>query len=296
MPLAGPVAVRHARQEKAEPPLPDAAAAQKERSADWQLEENVRLNEEFADAPELHLSSADLEDLGPRVRAVSGESWASTGSQANFAKPEETLLIFDWDDTICPSFWVKYMQCASYDSLGPERQDLKDALDEIAAKAEELLTSAKAYGKVVIVTNAETGWIELSCKRWLPSLQPVVQEIECLSARSTWEPSGLKSPFQWKAREFEDVIDKFYSKRLHQSWKNVVSIGDSPHERQALQQATLGSVCRKKMRCRTKTIKLKVRPQASELIQELVTLTANLEQLVCHDDSLDIVLLSTDNA
>jgi len=94
----------------------------------------------------------------------------------------------------------------------------------------------------------------------------------------------------------KDVIDKFYSKRLHQSWKNVISIGDSPHERQALQQATLGSVCRKKMRCRTKTIKLKVRPQASELIQELVTLTANLEQLVCHDDSLDIVLLSSEHA
>jgi len=256
----------------------------------------VRLNTEFAEAPaegaapELHLTPADLDDLGPRVRALSSESCASTGSQANFATPEETLLIFDWDDTLCPSYWVKSVQCASYESMGPDREDVKDALAQIAAHAADLLTAAEQYGKVVIVTNAETGWIELSCKRWLPSLQPIVEKIECLSARSTWEPSGLKSPFQWKAREFEDVIEKFYSKRLHQSWKNVVSIGDSPHERQALQQATRGSVSSKKLKCRTKTIKLKVRPLAAELLQELATLSQNLEQLVCHDDSLDIVI------
>ena len=38
---------------------------------------------------------------------MSSESAASTGSQANFARPEETLIIFDWDDTLCPSYWVK---------------------------------------------------------------------------------------------------------------------------------------------------------------------------------------------
>lgn len=163
----------------------------------------------------------------------------------------------------------------------------KALLDQIAAHSAELLKSAEKYGKVVIVTNAETGWIELSCKRWLPSLEQVVSKIDTFSARSTWEPSGLKSPFQWKAKEFEAVIDRFY---LARSWKNVISIGDSPHERQALQTATLGSVCRKKLRCRTKTIKLKVRPMAEELIQELATLSENLESLVFHDDSLDIVI------
>ena len=38
------------------------------------------------------------------------------------------------------------------------------------------------------------------------------------------------------------VIERFYSKRLHQSWKNVLSIGDSPHERDALIRATCGSL------------------------------------------------------
>ena len=41
---------------------------------------------------------------------MSSESAASTGSQANFARPEETLIIFDWDDTLCPSYWVKQVR------------------------------------------------------------------------------------------------------------------------------------------------------------------------------------------
>merc|ERR1719253_1799838 len=223
---------------------------------------------------------------------MSSESACSTGSQLNFAKPEETRIILDWDDTLCPSYWVKQ---AGLTQLSPSGVPLhfdqySRELLAVADAAEAALCEAERAGKVVIVTNAETGWIELSCRRWLPSLEPLVNKIDCFSARSTWEPSGLKSPFQWKAREFEAVIDRFYSRRLHQSWKNVISIGDSPHERQALQTATLGSVCRKKLRCRTKTIKLKVRPMAEELIQELATLSENLEQLVTHDDSLDIVI------
>jgi hypothetical protein len=235
-----------------------------------------------------------LRDLGPRVRAMSSESAASTGSQANFARPEETLIIFDWDDTLCPSYWVKQVGLTQ---LGPDGipvlyEEYRPLLRELMEVAEASLSAAERAGKVVIVTNAETGWIELSCKRWLPDLLPVLDRFDIISARSTWEPTGLKQPVQWKSKEFEKVISKFYTQRLHQSWKNVLSIGDSPHERDALRTATRGGLHtdRRKKRCRTKTIKFKVRPTAEELVQELCTLAESMEYLVCHDDHLDICL------
>ena len=34
--------------------------------------------------------------------------------------------------------------------------------------------------------SAETGWVELSCKRWLPDLWGFVQGLDVISARSTY--------------------------------------------------------------------------------------------------------------
>ena len=40
----------------------------------------------------------------------------------------------------------------------------------------------------------------------------------------------------WKAHAFGDVIKDFYGE--HRSWKNVISIGDAPHEREAVFRCT----------------------------------------------------------
>jgi hypothetical protein len=162
-------------------------------------------------------------------------------------------------------------------------------LDEIAAAGEAALMRAEDRGRVVIVTNAEKGWIELSCRRWLPSLMPVLKRFECLSARSANERPNT-TPFHWKAQEFEKVIGNFYSP-AGKSWKNVLSIGDSPQDRDALRSVTslssLSAVCG---RCRTKTVKFQVRPSIDDLVTELCTLEKSFEFLVDHDGDLDIVI------
>jgi len=153
------------------------------------------------------------------------------------------------------------------------------------------LVTAHSLGRVVIVTNAEKGWVELSAQRWLPSLKWALDNlgVDVLSARSTWEPLGWTCPVDWKRKTFEQVIDDFYAQ--HQTWKNVLSVGDSPHEREALQRVTLqGPVTRQKRLCRTKTIKFKVRPTPSELVAQLIALYHHLEHVINHDEHLDITL------
>jgi hypothetical protein len=41
----------------------------------------------------------------------------------------------------------------------------------------QLLHRAMCFGEVVIVTNAETGWVELSAKRFLPGVVPLLAKI-----------------------------------------------------------------------------------------------------------------------
>ena len=86
--------------------------------------------------------------------------------------------------------------------------------------------------------------------------------------------------------EFARRIKDFYSGR---SWKNILSLGDSPHERQALHRATTPAVGPSK-HCRAKTLKFVVRPTPAEIIAQLDTVSGALEKLVNHNDSLDLAL------
>ncbi len=54
------------------------------------------------------------------------------------------------------------------------------------------------HGNVLIITNAETGWVELSCKKFMPRVQPYLQNLRVLSARSAFEALYPDSPSDWK--------------------------------------------------------------------------------------------------
>jgi hypothetical protein len=155
-------------------------------------------------------------------------------------------------------------------------------LAQVAAAAKAALHAAEGLGKVVIVTNAEDGWVDLSCRRWLPTLHPIVSKMDHVSARSTWEQVGLTQPVEWKAKEFDHIISTFYGDSQN---KNVVSIGDSPHDRAALQRAMSAHP-----NGRTKTVKVKIRPSPEELLGELEFLACTLDVLCWHDGGLDVAI------
>lgn len=86
----------------------------------------------------------------------------------------------------------------------PEK--FRQQLDEYAPWAMRTLEEAMKYGNVLIVTNAETGWIELNIEKFFPSWKTTVDRIPCQSARSTWEPTGCTLPVEWKVRSFSHEI------------------------------------------------------------------------------------------
>merc|ERR1719160_1844633 len=97
-----------------------------------------------------------------------------------------TLIILDWDDTLLPSTWL---QQHGLNIVGPllPTEEQRALLAQVAKFVIKTLRRAKKLGQVIIITNGEKGWVELSCSKFLPGVLPLLEGIKILSARSTYE-------------------------------------------------------------------------------------------------------------
>eukprot|EP00929_Paragymnodinium_shiwhaense_P014096 TRINITY_DN121988_c0_g1_i1.p1 TRINITY_DN121988_c0_g1~~TRINITY_DN121988_c0_g1_i1.p1 ORF type:complete len:306 (-),score=69.37 TRINITY_DN121988_c0_g1_i1:171-1088(-) len=204
--------------------------------------------------------------------------------RASRRKP--VLLIFDWDDTLLPSTFIQQNGL----KLTPESQPTPEQWEQLKANAlsvMELLSVAKQLGKVILVTNAERGWIELSCHKFMPWLTPMIESVKTLSARSEYEPHGVSSPFQWKYLAFAREMKIFLHviKDQGHTSADVVSVGDAGHERLALLRSsnTIDGI-------RPKSVKLVERPAVPLLAKQHELLRNCLRHIVKHDGPLDLCL------
>jgi hypothetical protein len=202
--------------------------------------------------------------------------------QLNLFTADQTLLIFDWDDTILPSTWIQRQGLRLDDASKPTLEQRRQ-LAAYAQYAIRTLRAAKRHGTVVMVTNAERGWIELSCRKFLPSLCPVIESIKILSARAAYEKPGVTLPSMWKSLAFRSEISNF-SKPLAPEWdRNIISFGDAMHERHAVFQVTSGM-----SNCHTKSFKFMEQPALEQLQKEHELIYWCLRHIVQHDGTLDL--------
>lgn len=222
--------------------------------------------------PEAECASSDDEREQDRPPAVGPVAFS----------PEETLLVFDWDDTLLPTTWLEREGLLLCDeAVASEEQ--RAQLQALADRAAATLAEAQRHGTVVIVTNASEGWVEDSCERFLPSLAPALRRLRIVSARAKYEKRGIRCPTAWKTMAFEWEVELFFGGFAEGARKNILSIGDSVHEHMALISAS-----RDLPGCRAKSLKLKERPSPEQLAEEQVLVEGTLEELVQHDGDLDV--------
>ena len=222
---------------------------------------------------------------------------------------ETTTIIFDWDDTLLPTSFlskkdprfgqstITTITCCFFQStittiLDYPAQLPQDVLDELETHQESVcavLVKAMQCGTVVIITNAETGWVELSAQRFMPRVAPLLAQICVFSARSTYEPMYPDNPLQWKVAAFEQLVGQTQPMNIVDTEENlmrsVISFGDSTHERDAVRKVTanLGSTF-------TKSVKFVERPNLEQLRRE-VDLVRNCLDYICGvRDHLDLML------
>ena len=216
------------------------------------------------------------------------------------------LILIDWDDTLCTS---TLMASLGYriDEQGPLPDELVSELADLQTSVIAMLEQAVRHGTVIIVTNAETGWVELSGKRFVPGITAALArlQIRVISARSTYESLCGANPSDWKTACFmQQVEDAKHALALAgdvDGTVDLLSIGDSYHEREAAHHVSYVAAKRRRespdagtTAGTVKTVKLMERPDISMLRRQCNLLAENMENICMHPESVDVNLIVDD--
>ncbi|EEQ97220.1 apicomplexan-conserved protein, putative [Perkinsus marinus ATCC 50983] len=231
-------------------------------------------------------NSFDSTEAGASTTSSSDSSREDSSDVINghYVNKEDTLIIFDWDDTIFPTRYLTVQWGLRVDGPSPPPA-LMAALNDYAVLVKDTLLTALEFGTVIIVTNAEAGWIPLTCAKFLPSLLPTLNNIHHISARTTYEPQGFASAFEWKDQSFKQAISEhFSSSPVTGRRRCVISLGDSAHERLAvinachvLNELAALKGCGKSSQLLCKSLKFMEKPDLEHLkkVRGLVTFSRN---------------------
>lgn len=200
---------------------------------------------------------------------------------------DETVIFFDWDDTCFPSTFLS-SRGFRLDTPVEHIEELREQLSELETSVSDMLQSAMHYGQVHIVTNAERGWVQLSCEKYMPGLFPLISTIPILSARTTYENTFPGVPLKWKFYAFQQRLANLFAEP--QKSKNVLSLGDSYVEREAIRAVTRGcpnTFC--------KSVKFAERPSMGQLRRQIELVTNCFQSIATHNGDLDLQLTVTTN-
>lgn len=112
------------------------------------------------------------------------------------SKPATAAVVFllDWDDSILPSTWLHNLSKMRIENNSQQAAEAANALHKLEYTVVCLLRRLFTLGSVCLVTNAQTGWVELSCSKYLPNVLPLLAKTKVVSARSQYERVNPQEP------------------------------------------------------------------------------------------------------
>jgi len=227
--------------------------------------------------------------------STSAESFAELPVRVNCA------LIFDWDDTLFPTWFATEVVMPCHPDMEgrrlPRESVFAAPLAEHAKVMHRLLCQARRIGRVGIVTLAKRPWVlssaatfflEFDFKQVLRDLEiPVVYARECLNSRHVDSAVMEEGVNVWtiaKKAAMLKILKKLHGRKS--DWTNIISIGDSFVERDAIKDLLwcqdIAPYC--------KTVKMVEDPALKELSVQQTVLTTWLEQLASYQDDFDLNL------
>jgi hypothetical protein len=133
------------------------------------------------------------------------------------------LYLFDWDDTLFPR---TFLYNGDY-FPNKNKIDVPDNIYHKIKKLENIIlllfTKILSFGEIVIITNSDQEWINITCKKFMPSLYVFIKnKILYISAKNIFSKQYPNDPILWKICLMKYIIKKYYNEN-----KNVISIGDA---------------------------------------------------------------------
>jgi len=231
---------------------------------------------------------------------------------------DENVIVFDWDDTICPSSFVDQWQIENFKDLPLHFQNL---FNEIAKCAERCLAEASKHGEVILITNSDEGWVKYSAERYIPKLLPIIAKYKVVSARTRYERFYPSQPLCWKAAAFAHEVNEIYAetkntmmdcddeddelnescesleatdvssdsdtdgsdvRKFNASRRQVVSIGDGIEERTAVR------IISEQLAAVPKSVMFITAPSPLQILGQLNMVTRHMKYVCEHGTSLDL--------
>ena len=184
------------------------------------------------------------------------------------------LIVFDWDDTLFPTshYNRRHLSKSFYSNL-------KDLEESIVS----LLEFATERAPTFIITAAEKRWVELSVKKYFPRVASLMSErkVTVLSVRDYW--SSCEDGENWKTRTFREAIG---STLLSGSETQILSVGDSHHEREAVKKV----LPRYEDITFRKSIKFAERPTVELLKRQIDRVRKCMDEILECNKDLDLML------
>ena len=185
-----------------------------------------------------------------------------------------SLIIFDWDDTLCPTTWIYDNDLVG--SQTPLTKSQHDWLHICGVHLRSLLSIAMTYGDVMILTNSTPGWVSYCVKRYLPTCENVVERC---NVHYAWQ-STLPDHRMWKI----EYLRSYFMDSMQ--YECVLGVGDMVHDRLAIRTTLLG-------RCTIKTLKLLLQPTVEDFIFELIALIYSFDALMERSKAYDLMISTT---
>jgi len=315
---------------------------------------NEAEEKEEAEGPKPTSPRSMMQSVRAKIPKVLGGSKASSSSstksgmegkrrnsQASFSQSCQTAIIFDWDDTLFPtSYLIDDLRLNHRKSMKDQRisrrlhDEVSSGLKELENCALMLINTAYSLGRVILVTLARPPWVEQSCRCFYPAVGELIRQLRIkvvyaqegvtvdYNRRRMMSDEEMERVYaDMKGKAIAREVRAFYSQYEGQSWKNIISIGDSDFERigtmrmsqqymkdvgmvqgndlnQLLMQkvATGDAMLRNQntvdlsghaFKVRTKTFKMLEYPTIGELSEELTLLQAWIPKMVALDDGFD---------
>jgi len=228
----------------------------KKKSFDFSEKKNKLNEDELMDDFELNYYKKGVE---LRNRYMSQLINKGVWMPNNGRKKYNSIIIFDWDDTLLPTTFLNSKRI--FNSLEKLTKFERHKILELEELILQLLTLCVDKGDVYIITNAESGWVEYSSKLIYPRITNILQKINIISARNSYEdkyPGDLRI---WKIQAFMNLTNNLDIKKI----TNIICLGDSTFEIEA------GKILASKFtNAFIKTIKFKEKPELNEVFKQIL--------------------------
>jgi hypothetical protein len=172
------------------------------------------------------------------------------------------VFIFDFDDTIFPSTWLKNNK--SVDMV---------LMKELEKYLINTFTILMEFGHVAIVTNASKEWIDSKMKFYFKDFNKIYEKLIVLSCRDLYSKLYPKEYTKWKILTFAHFMN-FINLEKDCNYK-ILSFGDSNQEKIAVE--TLGRAISNSL---VFSVKFMKKPTDIDLVREWEIINRNFMSLL----------------